>query len=268
MSAACWKLNFAIVKYLKHEIKYSLFFPCYFYNVQQPSSYFLNVTWIERGLLEPRKFTSHCLTWRDGPHGASHDVLAALTVDVELLVFDVKFYERQPRVQVVAAVQVPGIYPRIRGGLHVARLQSTVPEDPLAVRAAIFVSHSLSHTARPNPCGTYPCTTSPRRLGYSSGCCPYLRYTTSCCSALVSKLKYVWSVKLSEWNTTLTKDVSDMKVWGCSLSPQNIPGSFLLETSVLALPSTIWKEYELFRPRRWGSKTQKPATKSIDYFLF
>jgi hypothetical protein len=35
-----------------------------------------------------------------------------------------------------------------------------------------------------------------------------------------------------------------MNVCGCSVSPQNKPGSFRLLTSVLALPSTIWKKCE------------------------
>lgn len=89
---------------------------------------------------------------------------------------------------------------------------------------------------------TYPGAIWPLLLGYSSGCWPYLRYTSNCCSARESKLKYVWSVKLSTWKTNLTKLVSDMNVWGCSVSPQKRPGSFLLDSSVFVFPSTICKQ--------------------------
>lgn len=46
------------------------------------------------------------LTRSDGSHRAGHDVLAALPVDIELLVLDVQLYVRQSGIQVVPAGKV------------------------------------------------------------------------------------------------------------------------------------------------------------------
>lgn len=62
----------------------------------------------------------------DGPHGAGHNVLAALPVDVELLVLDVQLDEGLTRVQPVLAVQGARVNTRVSRTLHVARLQTAV----------------------------------------------------------------------------------------------------------------------------------------------
>jgi len=78
----------------------------------------------------------------DRPHRARHDILASLAVDVELFVLDVKLDEGQPSVQTIFAVQCARIDARISRALHIARLQSTVLEDALAIAAR----HDLAAT--------------------------------------------------------------------------------------------------------------------------
>lgn len=74
------------------------------------------------------------LTWWYGPHRTSHDVFASLSINVKFLVFYVQFDERQPGVEIISAVKISGIHPRVSRGLYVASLQATIPEYPLAVR--------------------------------------------------------------------------------------------------------------------------------------
>lgn len=62
----------------------------------------------------------------DGPHGTGHDVLAALPVDVELLVLDVELDEGLTRVQPVLAVQSAWVDARVCRTLNVACLQAAV----------------------------------------------------------------------------------------------------------------------------------------------
>lgn len=62
----------------------------------------------------------------DGPHGAGHDVLAALPVDVELLVLDVELDKRLTRVQPVLAMQGARVDTWVRRALNVACLQAAV----------------------------------------------------------------------------------------------------------------------------------------------
>lgn len=69
----------------------------------------------------------------DGAHGAGHDVLAPLTVDVEFLVLDVKLYEWQPSVKSVFAVESAGIDAGVSRALDVTGLETTVLENAFAV---------------------------------------------------------------------------------------------------------------------------------------
>ena len=74
-------------------------------------------------------------TGTDGTHWTGHDVLATLTIYIELLVLYVQFDEWQSGVEPILAMQCPWIDTRISRTLNVASLQSTVLESALAVSA-------------------------------------------------------------------------------------------------------------------------------------
>lgn len=88
------------------------------------------------------------LSRRNWSHGASHDVLASLSVYIELFVFYVQFDEGKPCVQVIPAVETPGVYTWICRGLYVAGLKPTVPEHSFTVGPVItkhVIENGLVH---------------------------------------------------------------------------------------------------------------------------
>lgn len=79
----------------------------------------------------------------DRPHGTSHDVLAALSINVELFIFNVKFDKRLSSIEPVFAVQSSRINSRIGRTLYVTGLKSTVVKTALAIRIRYYDSTTI-----------------------------------------------------------------------------------------------------------------------------